>query len=213
MKKLLLALAFLLVCPVFASASALPMPAPTIPEGAIVKTVDSFDVYIVKYNAGKRYKRLILNPLVFQSYGHLEWENLLIISNSVMDSYVTSDLVRVDGTTDIYQLVPEGDNGGKYLLTSTVGYDLDSVYTINGVDFGNYEKRGERGSLVAANKILAIYELEDKVVYVAEKPSTSTFYTWSIPHINRSTIYLRERVLIQASMEKSSGVVWDIRSI
>src|SRR5665647_250413 len=119
MKKLLLVLAFLLAFPAFASVSALPTLAPTILDGDIVKTADSFDVYIIKYNAGKHYKRLILNPSVFQSYGHLKWENLLIISRSKMDSYITSDLVRVDGTTDIYQLVPEGDNGGKYLLTST----------------------------------------------------------------------------------------------
>lgn len=191
MKKLLLALALFLACPAFVSASALPMPAPTILDGDIVKTADSFNVYIVKYNAGKQYKRLILNPLVFQSYRHLKWENLLIISNSVMDSYVTSDLVRVDGTTDIYQLVPEGDNGGKYLLTSAAGYDLDSVYTINGVDFGNYEKRGERGPLVAANKIVAIYELEDKVVYVAEKPATSIFYTWSLPQYESEYYFSR----------------------
>lgn len=62
----------------------------------------------------------------------------MIVSQSEIDSFINSDLVRVDGQTDIYQLVPNGDVGTKVLLESTNGYDLDSVYTINGVDFGNY---------------------------------------------------------------------------
>jgi hypothetical protein len=62
-----------------------------------------------------------------------------------MDSYATSDLVRVDGGTDVYQLVPEGDNGGKYLLKATSGFDTDSIYTINMTDFNNYVLRGEKG--------------------------------------------------------------------
>jgi len=109
-----------------------------IPEGATIKTVDNPDVYIVKYKNGKQFKRLVLNPQVFESYGHLRWEDILTVDQSVMDSFVVSDLVRVDGQTNIYQLMPNGDVGTKTLLESTVGYDLDSVYTINAVDFGNY---------------------------------------------------------------------------
>ena len=109
-----------------------------IPEGAIIKTTNNPDVYIVKYKNGKRFKRLVLNPQVFESYGHLRWEDILTIDQSEMDSFIVSDLVRVDGQTDIYQLVPNGDVGTKTLLESTIGYDLDSAYTINAVDFGNY---------------------------------------------------------------------------
>lgn len=121
----------------------------SIPEGAIIKTADNPDVYIVKYFKGKWYKRLVLNPLVFQSYGHLRWENLMVISANDMAAYTTSDLVRVDGATDIYQLVPEGDNGGKYLVTSMDSFDADSVYTINSVDFGNYSMRGNKAARYA----------------------------------------------------------------
>ena len=109
-----------------------------IPEGATIKTADNPDVYIVKYKNGKQYKRLVLNPQVFESYGHLRWENILTVNQSGMNSFITSDLVRVDGQTDIYQLVPNGDVGTRVLLESTVGCDLDLVYTINAVDFGNY---------------------------------------------------------------------------
>ena len=109
-----------------------------IPEGAIIKTINNPDVYIVKYKNGKQFKRLVLNPQVFESYGHLRWEDILIVGQSEIESFTVSDLVRVDGQTDIYQLVPNGDVGTKVLLESTDSYDLDSAYTINLVDFGNY---------------------------------------------------------------------------
>ncbi len=109
-----------------------------IPEGAIIKTEHNPDVYIVKYKNGKQFKRLVLNPQVFESYGHLRWEDILTVSQSEINSFATSNLVRVDGQTDIYQLDPNGDIGNKHLLVSTDGYDLDSAYTINLVDFGNY---------------------------------------------------------------------------
>ncbi|MFA7170177.1 MAG: hypothetical protein WC178_05005 [Candidatus Paceibacterota bacterium] len=131
MKKLLLLLAMFFTCAFNASAS-------TIPEGAIIKTVNNPDVYIVKYLNGKQYKRLVLNPLVFKSYGHLKWENLLTVTQMQMDGFVNSDLVRVDGSADVYQLIPNGDTGKKLYLGAGANYDLSSIYTINSVDFNNY---------------------------------------------------------------------------
>lgn len=120
-------------------------------EGAVIKTATDPDVYIVKYKNGKQFKRLVLNPQVFESYGHLRWEDILIVSQSEMSSFATSDLVRIDGQTDIYQLAPNGDIGNKHLLVSTDGYDLDSAYTINSVDFGNYVT-GEVKGIVKTNQ-------------------------------------------------------------
>ncbi|MCK5412828.1 MAG: thermonuclease family protein [Candidatus Pacebacteria bacterium] len=116
-----------------------------IPEGAIIKTDNNPDVYIVKYKNGKQFKRLVLNPQVFESYSHLRWRDILTVSQIEMDSFIVSDLVKVDAQTDIYQLVPNGDIGTKVLIESTVGYDLDSAYTINLVDFGNYVTGEVRG--------------------------------------------------------------------
>ena len=117
---------------------ALPTLALDITDGAIVKTADNPDVYIVKYQSGKRYKRLVLNPQVFQSYGHLRWEDLLTIDQAIMNSFTTSDLVRVHEQTSIYRLTPDGDTGGKVLVNDMTGLDDSSVYTINNIDFGNY---------------------------------------------------------------------------
>jgi len=156
----------LLICALFAL-SALNANASAISDGAIVKTADNPDVYIVKYNAGKQYKRLVLNPLVFQSYGHLKWENLLTVSQEEMDSFVSSDLVRVDGSTDIYQLSPNGDTGDKYLLTSTQGYDTSSIYTINLTDFNNYVSRGTKGIGVKEVTTPAVDDEADKIIQQA----------------------------------------------
>ncbi|MDD3190954.1 MAG: DUF2341 domain-containing protein, partial [Candidatus Pacebacteria bacterium] len=42
-------------------------------DGDIVKTADSLDVYVIKIIGDRKYKRIILSPNVFQSYGHLKW--------------------------------------------------------------------------------------------------------------------------------------------
>jgi len=116
-----------------------------IPEGAVIKTDHNPDVYIVKYKNGKQFKRLVLNPQVFESYGHLRWEDILIVCQSEIDSFMTSNLVRSDGQAKVYQLVANGDIGSKHYLDYNT-FDLDSVYTINDVDFGNYVTGEVRGT-------------------------------------------------------------------
>jgi len=131
-------------------------------DGAIIKsnatnsdgtpTIASLDVYIVKLVGTKKFKRLILNPTVFTSYGHLNWGNIQTVSQAVMDEYTTSSLVRVD--TDpaekVFAMAPNGDIGSKSWvnLTSTqflgvTGSDADAIYTINAVDGGNYTAVGD----------------------------------------------------------------------
>lgn len=107
-------------------------------EGDIVKTLDSFDVYIIKYKNNKAYKRLILSPHVFSSYQHLKWSNLKTIPRSELDKYTTSDLVRETNDAIIYQLTPDGDTGERRVLDMDQPYDTDSVYEINATDRDAY---------------------------------------------------------------------------
>lgn len=107
-------------------------------DGDIVKTADNFDVYIIKYNNGKQYKRLILSPAVFDSYQHLKWENIKIISQGQLDEYIVSDLVYVAGNNTIYRLTPLGDVGRRSPVDPNFAYDSDSVYEINAVDRDSY---------------------------------------------------------------------------
>ncbi|RLA77346.1 MAG: hypothetical protein DRG30_00415, partial [Epsilonproteobacteria bacterium] len=122
----------------------------TNPDGT--PTLESLDVYIVKLVGTKKFKRLVLNPTVFESYGHLNWEDIQTVSQSVMDEYTTSGLVRVDGDPDekVYAMTPDGDIGSKSWINlsaedflGATGSDADSIYTINSTDGGNYNAVGD----------------------------------------------------------------------
>ena len=55
---------------------------------------NDIDIYIVKITGSKLFKRLILNPTIFESYGHLRWEDVISVSPQTLNQYRTSDLVR-----------------------------------------------------------------------------------------------------------------------
>ena len=131
-------------------------------DGALIKSnttnpdgtpsLSSLDVYIVKLVGTKKFKRLVLNPTVFNSYGHLNWGDIQTVSQSVMDEYTTSALVRVDTDPDekVYALAPENDTGKKSWVNVTAAEflgvagseDGDSIYTINSTDAGSYVATG-----------------------------------------------------------------------
>lgn len=118
--------------------------ATTIVEGDTIKTANNPDVYIAKYVGTKMFKRLILNPDVFNSYRHLSWSKIKTVSQSEMDAFTTSDLVKADGDYKVYKLIPNGDVGSKQWVNMSAeaftagGYDWSAIYTINSVDRENY---------------------------------------------------------------------------
>ena len=113
-----------------------------------------YDVYIVKIIGDKKFKRLIINPKVFESYGDLfdhnkngnPWDDIRLVNQSTMDQFKTSTLVRCSdpsvGINDpkVYQLSPNEDQGTKTWLDMTPqqfeadGYDWDEIFTINQVE-------------------------------------------------------------------------------
>ncbi len=117
------------------------------PDAAFVdddgNTYYPHDVFIVKIVGSKTFKRLILNPQVFESYGHLKWSNIKRISAATVKSYKTSALVRAVNDPKVYVLAPNGDMGTKQWVDdipcfTSKGYDWDAVYEINAVDRDNY---------------------------------------------------------------------------
>ena len=126
----------------------------TVLDGDIIRDPDAegtaqFDIYIVKIINNKRFKRLILSPHVFESYEHLDWNNIKLVDQATMDSFTLSNLVRCsdsDANIDdpkIYSLMPNGDTGTKEHLNMTITefgaiYDWDSIYIINAVDRNAY---------------------------------------------------------------------------
>lgn len=130
--------------------SASPTPSPSssvstadIPEGALIRAIGDFDVYIVKYMGTKKFKRLVLSPSVFNNYGHLKWSDIRDISQSLMDAFTTSDLVKAVGDEKVYKLYPSGDSGQKRWIKTraafaALGYDSDAIYEINSFDRDSY---------------------------------------------------------------------------
>ena len=128
--------------------------AATIVEGDVVSpnatytdadgnTYYPYDVFIIKYVGTKKFKRLVLNPEVFASYGHLKWSNIKTVTVDEVKAFTTSSLVRAIGDTKVYKLIPDGDTGTKKWVETldcftSQGYDWDSVYIINNTDRDNY---------------------------------------------------------------------------
>jgi len=108
-------------------------------DGDLVKTINSPDVYIVKYKNNKQYKRLILSPYVFSLYRHLQWENIKIVSQERLDQFTTSNLIKESVDSIIYQFFPDGDTGQRKPLDPLAIYDPDSVYEINKPEQDSYE--------------------------------------------------------------------------
>ena len=127
------------------SASAL-----SIEDGDLITTADSPDVFIVKIKeteAGniKKFKRLILNPEIFDSYGHLSWDNIKEVSNEVLNTFTVSDMVleiNPDGSVadpKVYRVSSalNSDVGERRWLNLSpaefeyMGYDWDALYYIN----------------------------------------------------------------------------------
>ncbi|MDP3901600.1 MAG: hypothetical protein Q8Q37_01320, partial [bacterium] len=118
--------------------------AATINEGDTIRVANTFDIYIAKYVGSKMFKRLILNPEVFNSYGHLSWDAVKTVTQAEMDSFTTSELVKALDDTKVYKLTPNGDVGSKEWMNMTAeaftagGWDWDSIYVINDADRNNY---------------------------------------------------------------------------
>jgi len=112
-------------------------------EGDLIRAINDIDVWIVKYMGDKKFKRLILNPDVFNMYGHLNWGDIKDIDASVVNSFTESTLIRAVGDTKVYKLYPAGDTGKKrWIETAEIflawGFDWDAVYTINEFDRDSY---------------------------------------------------------------------------
>lgn len=120
-----------------------PVQAATFADGDLARESSEFDVYIIKLVNDKQFKRLILNPDVFNMYGHLSWDDIQVVDDGTLDDYTTSTLVRADGDDKVYNLYPDGDVGTKKWVESldcftSQGFDWDSVYVINTFDRDSY---------------------------------------------------------------------------
>ncbi len=132
--------------------SATPAHAQTINDGDTVRVTGSIDVYIVKIVGAKKFKRLVLNPQIFNSYGQLSWSAIKDVDQATMNEFTDSNLVQhvnaqgVVVDPKIYAITSSANNydpnktGTKRWLNitgaqfSAAGLDWDSVYKINDLE-------------------------------------------------------------------------------
>lgn len=114
-------------------------------DGDLIRQEGTQDVYLIKIAGGEYYKRLILNPAIFDSYGHLFWNNIKSVSEDQLNAFSTSTLVievNPDGTpttNKVYTLTAEAnaDSGIKRWLNMSaerflqLGHRFSSLFTIN----------------------------------------------------------------------------------
>ncbi len=126
--------------------------AQVISDGDLVKTATHENVYIVKIVGTKKFKRLILNPNIFNQYSHLRWENIKTISEALFGQYKLSYLVREINDTKVYQLIPDEDTGTKRWVNlaprefEAAGFDWDSIYIMNQYERDSYNTGPELNS-------------------------------------------------------------------
>ncbi len=118
------------------------LPPVNLQDGDLARVKGDVDVYIIKLVGDKKFRRLILNPEVFNSYGHLSWDKIKVVSD--LSAYTISTLVRELNDPMVYQMFPTGDTGAKRHINvgaaqfESAGYDWDSIYIINVFERGLY---------------------------------------------------------------------------
>lgn len=113
---------------------------PSYPNGSLIRTRGDFKVYVIN---GK-YKRWIQNPYIFNSYGHLKWENIIEATPQERDWYEESFLVRADGDYKVYQVGADGVRHWLNMAASQFvlsGRKWDAIFVINNRE-RNYYKLG-----------------------------------------------------------------------
>lgn len=107
---------------------------------------DDPDVYIVNEQG---YKRLFLNPVIFNMYGHLGgFANVKTISAATRDAFPTSGLFRLNGDEKVYGVETTGEDTGIFHWVNTTGAQavaddpnfFKKVFVINQNEFNWYAK-------------------------------------------------------------------------
>lgn len=118
-------------------------------EGDLISAAGSSDpdIYIVNQYG---YKRLFLNPTIFNFYGHLKWGNVRTVSAATRDAFVTSGLFRncEVNSPKVYGAEVTAEDAGTLHWVNVTGEqaiadDPDffrKVFCINSAEFSWYAK-------------------------------------------------------------------------
>ena len=121
-------------------------------EGDLIRAEGDFDIFIISQYG---YKRLFLNPAIFNMYGHLGgWKAVKTVSPATRDAFITSKYFRYVDSPKVYQLEVTGEDTGKlHWLNMTAenflsqGGKSDAIFTINKSEYDWYPKGAEKTAL------------------------------------------------------------------
>jgi hypothetical protein len=130
-----------------------PTPAPVpavlgITEGDMIRAEGDKDVFIVN-SVG--FKRLFLNPIIFNLYAHLGgYGKVKIVTDAVRDAYITSGYFTNCSTRDggVYAVEVTAEDAGVLHHVALTGEEVlaqdpdffKKVFCINGLEFNWYPK-------------------------------------------------------------------------
>ncbi len=121
-------------------------------EGDLIRAEGDFDVYIINQYG---YKRLFLNPIIFNMYGHLGgWKAIKTVSPAVRDAFITSHLYRYSGSPKVYSLEVTGEDTGilHWINISAESFlaqggKPEAIFTINKAELDWYPKGTDKTTL------------------------------------------------------------------
>ena len=114
-------------------------------EGDLIRAAGDFDIFIINQYG---YKRLFLNPAIFNMYGHLGgWDKVKSVVPATRDAFVTSTHYRyVDSPKVYHQEVTGEDTGILHWINMTAenflaqGGTANAIFTINKSELDWYQK-------------------------------------------------------------------------
>ena len=132
---------------------------PPIGDGSLMVLAGTSDLYQAHVVGGSLFKRLILNPAVFDGYG-FQLGAVRSVEQAEFDRWATTDLARLGDDAPVWRLFPDG--GVRRLLDITpeqfeaAGFDWDAVISINQTEFDEWRE----GSPITAAE-LGLEDAED----------------------------------------------------
>ena len=121
-------------------------------EGDLIRAEGDFDIFIISQYG---YKRLFLNPAIFNMYGHLGgWSSVKTVTAATRDAFITSKYFRYVDSPKVYYVEVTGeDTGILHWINMTAenflsqGGKAEAIFTINKSEFDWYPKGVEKTSL------------------------------------------------------------------
>ena len=121
-------------------------------EGDLIRAQGDFDIFIINQYG---YKRLFLNPAIFNMYGHLgSWGAVKTVTPQTRDAFITSNFYRYSVSPKVYYLeVTGGDTGTFHWVNMAVenflsqGAKPEMIFEINQSELTWYPKGADKTSL------------------------------------------------------------------